>query len=149
MELNRTVERRRLDQRLTGLQEVFGAPPPMGWVSAVRRALGMSIVDLATRMGLSASRVKQLERAEREGSIRLSQLRRLAGALNCEFHYVVLPRESLEKMVQRQAGIKAAMLARRGSVDCPDEDRTLVLEALSEEFEALVHDLIDRRGLWR
>jgi predicted DNA-binding mobile mystery protein A len=149
MKINRTVERRRLDQRLAGLQEVFGAPPPMGWVSAVRRALGMSIVDLATRLGLSASRVKQLERAEREGSIRLSQLRRLAGALNCEFHYVVLPSESLEKMVQRQAATKAAMLARRGSFDCPDEDRTLVVEALSEEFEALVHDLIDRRGLWR
>jgi predicted DNA-binding mobile mystery protein A len=110
----------------------------------------MSTLDLARRMGLSATRVKQLERAETDGSIRLSQLRRLAGALNCELHYVVLPRKSLEEMVQRQAGRKAARkLSSSGSVDCPDEDRALVAELLSKEFQSLVHDLIDRRGLWR
>ena len=106
--------------------------------------------DLATRMGLSESRVKQLERAEIDESIRLSQLRRLAGALHCELHYIVLPRVSLEEMVQRQARRKAeTRLASSGSVDCPDEDPRLVVEAMSEEFQALVHHLIDRRGLWR
>ena len=116
----------------------------------LRRALGMSTFDLASRMGLSASRVKQLERAETDGSIRLSQLRRLAGALGCQLQYVILPRESLEEMVRRQARHKASQkLAGRSSLDCPDENPTLVVEAMSEEFRARVHDLIDRRGLWR
>ncbi len=109
----------------------------------------MSTFDLARRIGLSDSRVKQLEQAEAAGSIRLSQLRRLAGALNCELHYVILPRESLEKMVRRQARLKAAeQMANTRAPDCPAEDSTLVVEAMSEEFEALVHELIDRRGLW-
>lgn len=120
-----------------------------GWVRTVRRALGMSVFDLAKRIGLSGSRVKQLERAEADGSIRLSQLRRLADALNCEFHYVVLPRESLEKMVRRQARLKAAKkMASTNTVDCPDAETTLVVEVMSEEFQALVCQLIDRRGLW-
>jgi predicted DNA-binding mobile mystery protein A len=150
VQINRSVERRRLDQRLIGLNEVFGPPPVSGWVRAVRRALGMSTFDLARRIGLSDSRVKQLEQAEAAGSIRLSQLRRLAGALNCEFHYVILPRESLEKMVRRQARLKAAeKIASTGPLDCQGDDSTLVIEAMSEEFQALVHDLIDRRGLWK
>lgn len=110
----------------------------------------MSVFDLAIRVGLSASRIKQLERAETAGSIRLSQLQRLASALNCDFRYVILPRQSLEEMVRRQARRKAAIkLAGSGAGTFPEEDRRLVLEAMSEEFEALVHDLIDRRGLWR
>lgn len=150
VQINRSVERRRLDQRFVELNEVFCPSPSMGWVRTVRRALGMSMFDLAKRVGLSVSRVKQLERAETDGTIRLSQLRRLAGALNCELHYVILPRESLEEMVRRQARRKAeTKLANSGSVDCSDEDPTLVIEAMSEEFQALVHNLIDRRGLWR
>lgn len=149
VQFNRSVERRRIDQRLIGLNEVFGPPPVTGWVRTVRRALGMSTFDLARRIGLSGSRVKQLEQAEAAGSIRLSQLRRLAGALNCELHYVILPRESLEKMVRRQARLKAAeQMASTRALDCPAEDSTLVVEAMSEEFQALVHELIDRRGLW-
>jgi hypothetical protein len=90
-----------------------------------------------------------LEQAEAAGSIRLSQLRQLAGALNCELHYVILPRESLEKMVRRQARLKAAeKMASTSALDCRADNSTLVVEALSEEFQALVHELVDRRALW-
>lgn len=150
VQINRTVERRELDRRLIGLRGFFGPTPSSGWVRTLRRALGMSLFDLARRLGLSVSRVKQLERAEADGSIRLSQLDRLAGALECELHYVILPRESLEEMVRRQARLKAAeRLASRHVVDREAGDRTLVIEAMSEEFQALVHDLMDRQGLWR
>jgi predicted DNA-binding mobile mystery protein A len=149
VQINRSVERRRLDQRLMGLNEIFGPPPVVGWVRTVRRALGMSTFDLGRRIGLSSSRVKQLEQAEASGSIRLSQLRQLAGALDCELHYVMLPRESLEEMVRRQARLKAAQkMAHTHALDGPADDATLVVEAMSEEFQALVHELIDRRGLW-
>lgn len=149
--INRSVERRLLDQRLSGLNEFFVPPPSTGWVKTVRQALGMSTFELATRMGLSGSRVKQLEQAEVDGTIRLSQLRRLGGALNCELHYVMLPRQSLDEMVRRQARRKAAEKMAGGSpVIRPNgESEPLVVEALSEEFHALVHELIDRRGLWR
>jgi hypothetical protein len=53
-------------------------------------------------------------------------------------------------MVRRQARLKAAeKIASTGPLDCQGDDSTLVIEAMSEEFQALVHDLIDRRGLWK
>ncbi len=52
-------------------------------------------------------------------------------------------------MVRRQARLKAAeQMASGRALECPAEDSTLVVEAMSEEFQALVHELIDRRGLW-
>ena len=101
----RRTARRRLDQRLVGLD--LGQRPPRGWVRAIREALGMTTAELGQRMGLTQSRVSQIERSEELGSIRLDTLERAAQALNCQVRYVFVPNEPLEQMVQRQARLRA------------------------------------------
>jgi hypothetical protein len=74
----------------------------------------------------------------------------MARALNCEFHYVLLPRRALTEMVRRQALRKATdLIAERTSRLPVGEDEALVHDAVSEDIRALVHSLIDKRGLWR
>jgi DNA-binding Xre family transcriptional regulator len=87
----RRTARRRLDQRLVGLD--LGQRPPRGWVRAIREALGMTTAELGQRMGLTQSRVSQIERSEELGSIRLDTLERAAQALNCQVRYVFVPNE--------------------------------------------------------
>lgn len=65
---------------------------PDGWIRNVRLALGMSGVDLARRMGISPSRVSQLERAEPTGEIKVTTLERAADAMGCDVVYVFVPR---------------------------------------------------------
>jgi predicted DNA-binding mobile mystery protein A len=157
MQTHRSVARQRLDRRLAGLPSLLGPPPPRGWIREIRDALGMSAFEMAGRMGITPSRVSQLERAERKGSIQLSTLERAAAALQCTLRYALVPSEPLEDMVLRQAYDKAAMEVAGSAphrallVDeaLHADDPSSRAEEVSERIEDLAHELIDRRGLWR
>ena len=142
----RRTARRRLDQRLVGLD--LGQRPPRGWVRAIREALGMTTAELGQRMGLTQSRVSQIERSEELGSIRLDTLERAAQALNCQVRYVFVPNEPLEEMVQRQARLRA-----QAEVDAVTH--TMALEDQAPEpgvLDSLVQEMaerfVDERHLW-
>jgi predicted DNA-binding mobile mystery protein A len=77
--------------------------PRCGWVKTVRLALGMSSTALAARTGMTAQGVRQLEQAEENGSISLKTLAKLADGLDCEVHYILLPRSSLLDQVLKQS----------------------------------------------
>jgi predicted DNA-binding mobile mystery protein A len=147
----RSVTRRQLDERLAGLGELMGPPPARGWIRAVRDALAMSLFELGQRMGVSASNVSQLERAEATGSIQLASLERAARGLNCRLWYVLVPDEPLEQMVRRQAlAAAAAAVAEESSGDDRWEaDAALLAAVRAEQVEALAYELIDSPGLWR
>jgi predicted DNA-binding mobile mystery protein A len=122
----------------------------LGWVRGVREALGMSSYELASRMGLSPTRVRQFERAELEGAIRLSTLVRAAQALNCTLVYAFAPNEPLEEMVYHQALHKAATELSLSVCDdrgLEDQDEEVLRKI--EELEELTVHYIDRRSLWR
>ncbi len=146
MKSPRRTARRRLDQRLVGLD--LGQRPPRGWIRAIREALGMTTAELGQRMGLTQSRVSQIERSEELGSIRLDTLERAAQALNCQVRYVFVPNEPLEEMVQRQARLRA-----QAEVDAVTHTMALedqvpepgVLDALVKE---MAERFVDERHLW-
>ncbi len=144
----RAVVRRRLDQRLAGLEERVGPRPERGWIRAVRESLGMSMSELAGRMELSATRVSQVEGDEVDGRIRLRMLERAAAALNCRVVYALVPREPLEEMVRQQARDKAERVVAASTTHGGSEDQSFLAEVISEHVETLAHELIDRRGLW-
>jgi predicted DNA-binding mobile mystery protein A len=111
----------------------------------------MATYELADRMGVTASAVSQLERAERSGTIGLASLERAARGLDCQLYYVLVPRESLEQVVHRQALDKAARLvaARTPRADLAAHDPEILAQVVQEQVEALAYELIDQRGLWR
>ena len=129
------------------------APPPVGWVRAIREAVGMTRGQLGARMfsarnarcGISASAVQALERQEQRGTVTLDSLRRAAEAMDCTLFYAIVPHDSLEETVQTQAHF----IARR--IDDATR-RTMQLEAQNYD-SALVgstaSDLINSRALWR
>jgi predicted DNA-binding mobile mystery protein A len=94
-----------LDRRLAATQQASSAltVPRTGWVRAIRTSLGMSSADLAIRMSVAQSTVARLEQSEINGTAQLDTLRRAAAALNCDLVYALVPRETLESTVQRQA----------------------------------------------
>ena len=82
--------------------------PSGGWIRAIRSGLGMSIQQLAARMGVAKQSVARLERNEADDSITLKSLRKAAEALNCRLVYVLVPNEDgLQGIVQKQALLKA------------------------------------------
>ncbi len=100
----RATARKQLDKRLQTLRPLEGfARPPRGWVKAIREALGMTSAQLAKRVGVSQPRVMAIEKAEVNGSITLASLEQAAHALNCQFIYALIPRNSLEVTIEQRA----------------------------------------------
>jgi predicted DNA-binding mobile mystery protein A len=72
--------------------------PRLGWLKAIRQALGVSSTELARRLGTSRQRPLQIEMAEAEDRITLKSLRAAANALDCDLVYALVPRISLQEL---------------------------------------------------
>jgi predicted DNA-binding mobile mystery protein A len=120
-----------LDSTLRTAAEHPPPPPPRGgWIRAVRTALGVSTRQLATRLGVTHSAIVQAEQSEAAGSISLAQLRRQADALDCELHYVLIPRTPLAEQVDARAERKA-----RERVAAVSHTMALEAQRAGSEFE--------------
>jgi predicted DNA-binding mobile mystery protein A len=112
------------------------ATPRCGWAKTVRLALGMSSKALGDRLGMTAQGVRKLEQAEADGSISLRTLSRLADGLDCEVHYVLLPRTKLLDQVLKRAHELAG-----STCELPIEPEML------DTFTTLFAR-VNRRGFW-
>jgi predicted DNA-binding mobile mystery protein A len=126
------------------------ARPPRGWVKAIRDALGMTTAQLAKRLGVSQPRVVGIEQAEAKGTITLDSLERAAHALDCRLVYALVPRKSLDALVEERA-------ARLASKRMDSTRHTMALEAQAmdtgdedEQRKRLIWKLIEQSGseLW-
>lgn len=147
---NRRQARNALDPRLARAREAIPvlAVPRIGWIRAIRNALGMSAADLATRMDITTSTVLRMEVNEARGNIHLDSLRRAAEALNCDLVYALVPRESLSQSVRRQATKRAeeALAPVQHTMHLEDQ---AVPKALAEDLlEQEIAAWQGRLGLW-
>lgn len=110
--------------------------PPTGWVRALRMALGMTLQQLANRMGISRQSVRDMEMREREGTITLRALREAANALDMELVYGLVPREgSLEEYIDRRARVLAERIVLRTSTTMKLEDQGNTEERIEKAIE--------------
>ena len=118
--------------------------PRCGWVKTVRLALGMSSKALGARTGMTAQGVRKLEQAEANGSISLNTLTKLADGMDCEVHYILLPRSSLlDQVLKRSKEIDGTQLpiSLIGTTEM-----LLDAEALSALSALFVN--VNKRGFW-
>ena len=147
---NRAQSRRRLDQRFGRHGDLADlAPPPQGWIRTLRDSLGMTGGDLARRMGIHPSRVPAIERGERELTLKLDTLTRVANALNCDLVYALVPRTSLDGMVDVQARRRAVKHLRNVVVHSQLEDQEVTPDDLETQIDDLAYEFRRRRDLWR
>ena len=144
----RTRARQRLDAKFAAYRPIEQfAPPPKGWIRAIRDALGMSLRQLGGRIGQSPQAVSSLEESEANGTIALNTLRRAAEALDCVVVYAVVPKTSLTEMVDNRAREIALRALGRVSHSMALED-----QQVDRDFEARVQryiaSAITDRNLW-
>jgi predicted DNA-binding mobile mystery protein A len=122
---DRVVARARISYRRAGLlrtsaelerwREVAEAqklnlkPPYRGWIRYIRDALHMNGFQLARRVGVRQPSIARLEQKEREETITLRALRRVAHALDCELVYALIPRRPLKDVMGEQVRRAAAV----------------------------------------
>lgn len=98
--------------------------PPTGWIRAIRLALGMSLQQLANKLGITKQSVHEIEMREKEGSITIRSLKETAKALDMELVYGLVPKEgSLEKYIDKKARTLAEKIVYRTSNTMKLEDQ--------------------------
>lgn len=118
----------------TSLQKV--APPPTGWIKAVRTALGMTLEQLGNKLSLSKQAAQAIENREKEGSLTLKALREAANALDMQLVYGFVPKDgSLDALIDRKARELATQIVLRTSQTMKLEDQENSPERIKKAIE--------------
>ena len=148
--VDREAARRQLDKRLSLLNTDALVRPPRGWVKAIREALGMTTAQLAKRLGVSQPRVVGIEQAEAKGAITLDSLERAAHALDCRLVYALVPRISLDALVEERATRLASKRLESTRHTMALEAQALNTDDETEQRKRLIRRLVEQAGseLW-
>ena len=101
----RQMARRRLDRELRYFRLAAKVKNPTeNLLRAVRQALGIPMAEMARAMKINPSVIFRLERSQARGKISLDAMERVAGAMECEVVYAVIPQDgkTLEQLAERR-----------------------------------------------
>ena len=116
--------------------------PPEGWIYTIRKALNLSLRQLAKRIGVSPQSIKALERNEKNSTISLKSLREVARALDLQLVYALLPNEgSLESMIEKRAKELATEIVARTSQSMKLENQENSAERISKSIDEKTEEL--------
>ena len=140
--LNRKLMIEQLDGKLAKLHVLKEVEvPSKGWINAIRTTLNMSLVQLAKRLNKTSVSVKEIEEREQNKTITLKKLIEVGEALDLQFVYGFLPKESsIEKMIDKRAQQVAREVVMRTS-------HTMKLEDQENREERLQQALKDRADI--
>ena len=142
VDLNKKLLIEQLDKKLEKFSVLKETDvPPRGWINAIRTAMNMSLVQLAKRLKITSVSVKEIEEREQNKTITLNKLMEAAEALDLQFVYALLPKESsLEKIIEKRALQVAQEIVNRTSHSMKLEDQ----ENREERLQRAIKDRADQ-----
>jgi predicted DNA-binding mobile mystery protein A len=112
------------------------APPPTGWIKAVRTSLGMSLQQLSNRLSITKQSMQEIEEREKDGSITIRSLREAAKALDMHLVYGFVPMDgSLDELINRKARELAEQIVLRTSNSMKLEEQENSKERIEKAIE--------------
>lgn len=123
--------------------------PKLGWIRTCREYLGMPSSLLARRLNVSVSRVSVVESTELSGRTTINTLKRFATALDCEFVYMFVPKQDIEKKLRKMAEMLAEGMIQQLKITMDLEDQTISQKELMRHKMNLIQKLLDDpKKLW-
>lgn len=117
-------------------------PASEGWITIMRKALGMTGTQIAKRVGVTRAAISQAERNERDGVITLQQMHKLAEAMGGRYvHAIILP-QPVDDVLLAQARKKATATIKRASAHMALESQSLSDAQNRAEIERLAQQLL-------
>lgn len=128
--------------------------PKEGWLTTMRKALGMSGPQMAKRAGVTKAAVYQAERKELAGEITIKQLEKYAASMGGKLVYAIVPNPeqneqhsglsksgTVAQLVRQQAIKKATALIGTAHTHMALESQALSDEANEAEIMRLADEL--------
>jgi len=117
------------------------------WSKYMRQGLGMSLSQMARRLGVAQSTMSESEKQEIEGRITLNKLRKMAEVLDCDLVYAFVPKEKLEDLVLIQARKKALKSMSLAETHMDLEDQRVLIDK-EERLKDIVEEKMYSKYLW-
>lgn len=137
----RILQIRALDKKTSDLKSAKNiVPQPFGWIKTVREAIGMTVSQLAARLGVTQPRITKME--SNEDNLKLSTMKKAAEAMNCEFVYYFKPKTTFQNLVDEQAQKKAAEVLKTVNVNMALENQEIAEDEAVKDFAS---DLINTK----
>ena len=122
-----------------------------GWIQSARLALGMSLRQLAERVGVSVSALTNFEKREQADSVSLATLKKAANAMDMELVYYFKSKDgSIKNAVEKQARKKAQEILNQSNQTMKLEDQETNSSSQERELERLTKDIVSKmpQNLW-
>ena len=122
-----------------------------GWIQSARLALGMSLRQLAERVGVSVSALTNFEKREQTDSVSLATLKKAANAMDMELVYYFKSKDgSIKNAVEKQARKKAQEILNQSNQTMKLEDQETNSSSQELELERLTKDIMSKmpQNLW-
>jgi predicted DNA-binding mobile mystery protein A len=117
------------------------------WIDYVRQGLGMSLTQLAARVGVAQSSLSSSIKLEKEGRISIHKLKEIADAMDCDLVYEFVPRKKIEELMRDQAILKTKSLMAEAETHMGLEDQKVTLDK-NERLQDLVEERMYSKFLW-
>lgn len=121
----KSLQLQQLNSKMLGfatLKQV--AIPPIGWIKAIRTAVGMSMQQLGNKLNVSRQGVLDIEKREKDGSITIKSLREIARAMDMQLVYGFVPNDgSLDALIEKRATELATQIVMRTANTMKLEDQ--------------------------
>ncbi|MCP4411966.1 MAG: mobile mystery protein A [Gammaproteobacteria bacterium] len=127
--------------------------PKEGWLKTVRKALNMSVTQLAKRLDVTRSLIYKTEKAEQSGGITLNKMKQVAQALECRFIYAVVPSHkpyTIESIVETMAKKMAMRVVMKTQEHMALEAQAISKEQIELEIDRVADEILKERTseLW-
>ena len=137
----RVLQIRALDKKTSDLKSAKNIVlQSSGWIKTVREAIGMTVSQLAARLGVTQPRITKME--SNEDNLKLSTMKKAAEAMNCEFVYYFKPKTTFQNLVDEQAQKKAAEVLKTVNVNMALENQEIAEDEVVKDFAS---DLINTK----
>ena len=150
--IQKTLIQKQIDELIQSIVDgKQKAPLSVGWIQSVRLALGMSLRQLAERVGVSVSALTSFEKREQTDSVSLATLKKAANAMDMELVYYFKPKDgSIKNAVEKQARKKAQEILNQSNQTMKLEDQETNSSSQELELERLTKDIMSKmpQNLW-
>ena len=141
-----------IDRKIKAFSGVLHDSKPMGgWIEAVRKAIGMNMRQLATKMNKTPQAIKQIQEREKAGTITLNSLEETAAAMNMRLVYAIVPMEtsSFSELIQQQAEKMAKEIVIRANKTMSLEDQKISEKRIKNSIKEISAELAENpEKLW-
>ncbi len=141
----RLIKKKLIQQKLDQFSKLNHPMMASGWLKAIRGSLGITIRQLAERVGVSHGSIDQIEKREPQKRVTIESLEQIANAMDCKVVYAIVPinsKETLDDIIQRRAADAAKKIVDQVSHTMRLEAQGIGEKQIKIEISRIANELI-------